>query len=323
MRTVLHALTRQAHSAKTGGPNGLELIAALDLGSNSFHLIIAELEGGKLTVVERLRENVRLSEGLNSQGEFAAAATQRSLACLQQFADKLKSTNATIVRVAATSALRRVRDNGEFLAQAEQTLGHSIDVISGTEEARLIYGGVVQDMPGSDALRLVVDIGGGSTEIILGKGRNPLSLESINLGSVILTESHFVDGRISEAAFHHARADARAMLGTLEAVSLSGSGVDAIGASGTIRATDAAARELGIITSGDLTLASVEALIAYVLEFKSTAELSLTTLSERRSQIWPGGLAILVETMSELQIDRLRISDAALREGLLFEYVNQ
>ena len=307
----------------TGGAIAPELIAALDLGSNSFHLITAEFEAGKLTIVDRLRESVRLSEGLDSRGAFSAAAMQRALDCLQQFGDKLKRIGAMIVRAAGTSALRRVRDNGTFLAKAEQALGHSIDVITGTEEARLIYSGVVGGMPESDASRLVLDIGGGSTEVILGRDRNPVSLESINVGSVILTETHFVNGGISLTAFRSARADARARLRTLNALEIGTADVDTIGTSGTIRATAAVARELGFLTTDDLTLSCVEALIGHVLKFRNTAELSLTGLTERRSQVWPGGLAILVELMSILQIDRLRISDGALREGLLYEYVNR
>jgi len=296
-----------------------EVIAAVDLGSNSFHMIVAELRHGQLTVIDRLRETVRLSEGLTRNGDLSPAARTRALECLSRFGERLHGMKAANVRAAGTSALRRARDSRTFLDEAQQALGHPIEVISGIEEARLIYAGVTHSMPATDGLRLVLDIGGGSTELILGEGRVPHALESLQMGCVVMTESHFVDGVISEKAFASARVAARLKLRPIKAYFRNSLDVESTGTSGTIRACEAVARELGIIQSNDLTPGVVETLIARVLEFDRIVDIQLPGLSDRRAQVWPGGLAILIEVLETLRVERLQVSDGALREGLLYE----
>lgn len=300
-----------------------EVIAAVDLGSNSFHMIVGELRHGQLSIIDRLRETVRLSEGLSQQGELAESAKNRAIECLSRFGERLRDMHAASVRAAGTSALRRARDSEKFMADAEAALGQSIEVISGIEEARLIYNGVTHSLPPNEGSRLVLDIGGGSTELILGQGTKPNALESLDLGCVAMSERFFAQGRISKRAFDKARTAASLELRPVKAFFRDTADVEAIGTSGTIIATEAVARELDIIDTNELTPDAVESLIQKVIECEDVRRLSMPGLSERRAQVWPGGLAILVELLSVLRIDRLRISDGALREGLLYDHLGR
>jgi exopolyphosphatase/guanosine-5'-triphosphate,3'-diphosphate pyrophosphatase len=300
-----------------------EVIAAVDLGSNSFHMIVGELRHGQLIIIDRIRETVRLAEGLTDAGDLSADARARALDCLARFGERLRDMHAASVRAAGTSTIRRAREDTEFMTDAEAALGHPIEVISGLEEARLIYKGVTQSLPGSDGLRLVMDIGGGSTELILGHGPKPRALESVHLGCVTLTERFFPDGRITREAFDKARVAARLELRPVKAFFRGVDGVESIGTSGTIRATERVASELGYIDGHGLTPAAVERLIDRVLGFDTIGELSLRSLSERRAQVWPGGLSILVELLEVLRVNHLQVSDGALREGLLYDLLGR
>ena len=300
-----------------------EVLAAVDLGSNSFHMIVGELRHGQLAIIDRLKETVRLSEGLKGRGNLTDAARGRALECLGRFGQRLRDMHASTVRTAGTSALRRASDSGDFRKEAEQALGHPIEVISGIEEARLIYKGVQHSMPPTEGFRLVLDIGGGSTELILGQGEKPKALESLNMGCVVMTESHFGDGKLSRKNFDAARLAARLKLRPVKAFFRDTTDIEAVGTSGTILSSEAVAREVGAIESNDLTPAAVEALIDQVIEFGDVRELNMRGLSERRAQVWPGGLAILVELIEVLRIDDLRVSDGALREGLLYDHIGR
>lgn len=304
-------------------PSKAEVLAAVDLGSNSFHMVVGELRHGQLTIIDRLKETVRLSEGLKDKGTITGAARQRALDCLSRFGERLRDMHASSVRTAGTSALRRASDSGDFRQAAEQALGHPIEVISGIEEARLIFAGVTHSMPPSDGFRLVLDIGGGSTELILGQNDKPTALESLNMGCVLMTERFFDGGRISRENMGQARLAARLKLRPVKAFFRGASGIEAVGTSGTILSAATVAAQLGITESNDLTPAALESLIDKVLEFESIADLSLSGLSESRSQVWPGGLAILVELMEVLRIEHLKVSDGALREGLLYDQLGR
>jgi exopolyphosphatase/guanosine-5'-triphosphate,3'-diphosphate pyrophosphatase len=300
-----------------------EVIAAVDLGSNSFHMIVGELRHGQLLIIDRIRETVRLSEGLKDNGPLGLAARARALDCLSRFGERLRDMHASSVRTAGTSALRRASDSQDFLVDAEKALGHPIEVISGIEEARLIYVGVSHSLPPNTGLRLVLDIGGGSTELILGEGIHTKALQSLQMGCVNVTEKYFPDGAINAENFAAARVAARLKLRPVKAHFRGIPDVEAIGTSGTILATEVAARELDVIESGELTPAAVEALIDRVLQFGNIADLSFPGLTERRVQVWPGGLAILVELLEVLRIEKLRVSDGALREGLLYDLLGR
>jgi exopolyphosphatase/guanosine-5'-triphosphate,3'-diphosphate pyrophosphatase len=299
------------------------VIAAVDLGSNSFHMIVGELRHGQLLIIDRLKETVRLSEGLKENGELTRAATKRALQCLSRFGERLRDMQASTVRAAGTSTLRRAKDSQAFRKEAEQALGHPIEVISGIEEARLIYSGVMHSLPPNDGLRLVMDIGGGSTELILGEAAKPKALESLHLGCVAMSEKFFRKGRISKRNFENARLAARLEIAPIQAFFRDSPDIEAIGTSGTILATAAVARELGLVESNDLTLAVVEQIIDRVLQFDNTAKVSLPGLQPPRAQVWPGGLAILAELLQALDVDTLRTSDGALREGLLYDHLGR
>lgn len=286
-------------------------------------MIVGELRHGQLAIIDRIKETVRLSEGLDAQQSLAPAARQRALDCLSRFGQRLQDMHASSVRTAGTSALRRAIDSSAFREEAERALGHPIEVISGIEEARLIFKGVTQSLPPYSGVRLVLDIGGGSTELILGQGQDPLALESLNMGCVQVTEKYFDGGRIERRFFDDARLAARLKLRPVKAFFRDTTDREAIGTSGTIISTEAVARETGIIESNDLTPDAVEQLIGRVLQCNHVSELSLPGLSAQRAQVWPGGLAILVELLEVLRIDRLRISDGALREGLLYDHIGR
>lgn len=286
-------------------------------------MIVGEMRHGQLTIIDRLRETVRLAEGLSDDGELSSDARRRALDCLSQFGERLHTMHAASVRAAGTSTIRRAREDSTFMAEAEAALGHPIDVISGIEEARLIYAGVTHSLPPNPGLRLVVDIGGGSTEVILGQGPKPRALESLHMGCVSMTEKYFPDGCVTRQRLDKARVAARLELRPVKAFFRDAGDIEAIGTSGTIISTERVSRMVGIQESGELTLATVESLIDQVADFGSIENLSMSGLSVRRAQVWPGGLAILAELIAALRIDALRVSDGALREGLLYDLLGR
>jgi len=286
-------------------------------------MIVGELRHGQLIIIDRIRETVRLAEGLSDSGDLSPVARARAVDCLSRFGERLRDMRAASVRAAGTSTIRRAREDTGFMAEAESALGHPIEVISGLEEARLIYNGVTHSLPPHDGLRLVLDIGGGSTELILGQGAEPRALESVHLGCVSMTERFFGDGSITKRAFEKARVAARLELRPVKAFFRGTEQIESIGTSGTIRSTEQVASELGIIDSHSLTPGALEKLIARVTDCEFIDNLSLPGLSERRAQVWPGGLAILAELMSVLRVAELKVSDGALREGLLYDLLGR
>jgi exopolyphosphatase/guanosine-5'-triphosphate,3'-diphosphate pyrophosphatase len=299
-----------------------EVIAAVDLGSNSFHMIVGELRHGQLTIIDRIKETVRLAEGLSDSGDLSPDARARALHCLSLFGERLRDMHAGGVRAAGTSTIRRAREDTGFMSEAEEALGHPIEVISGIEEARLIYKGVTHSLPPNEGLRLVMDIGGGSTELILGQGPNPRALESLHLGCVRMTERFFPGGVITREAFEAARVTARLELRPVKAFFRGSGDIEAIGTSGTIISTERVANAIGIVER-DLNFEALGELIERVIEAGSVDALQMPGLSERRAQVWPGGLSILVELVSVLRIDKLKVSDGALREGLLYDLLGR
>ena len=299
-----------------------EIIAAVDLGSNSFHMIVGELRHGQLAIIDRIKETVRLAEGLSSSGDLSTDARERALDCLSRFGERLRDMQAGSVRAAGTSTIRRAREDTSFMSEAEARLGHPIEVISGIEEARLVYTGVTHSLPPTDGMRLVTDIGGGSTEVILGEGITPTALESLHMGCVSMTERFFPDGKLTRGRFNRARMAARLELRPVKAFFRGATGIEAIGTSGTILSAEAVAGQLGLAETG-ITLGTVEALIDQVLSFGTVDQLSLKGLSDKRAQVWPGGLSILAELFSALRIDEMHVSDGAVREGLLYDLLGR
>jgi exopolyphosphatase/guanosine-5'-triphosphate,3'-diphosphate pyrophosphatase len=301
-------------------PTGV--MAAVDLGSNSFHMVVARGSHGQPLIVDRLREMVRLASGLNQHGYLDSASQERALACLRRFGQRLRDMRAHQVRVVGTNTLRRARNADAFLAAAEEALGHPVELISGIEEARLIYLGVAHYSDTTDGKNLVVDIGGGSTELIIGEGYDPKYLESLSIGCVGLSHDYFDDGRLSQKRFDKARLAARLELRPVAAAFTRRGWTRSFGSSGTIRTAGDVARELGLVESG-VTVAAVEAIIEQMIDTRNLEDLKLPGLSDDRAPVFAGGVAILVEVMRSLKIERMEVSTGALREGLLHDMLGR
>ena len=297
-------------------------MAAVDLGSNSFHMVVARNQDGEPSIVDRLREMVRLASGLDDQGLLDEPSQERALACLRRFGQRLRDMRAHQVRVVGTNTLRRARNADAFLAKAEEALGHPVEVISGIEEARLIYLGVSHHTDSADGSTLVIDIGGGSTEIIVGEGYEPKHLESLYVGCVGVSREHFPDGKLSAKRFERARLAVRLELRPVAAMFRRRGWKRAIGSSGTVRAARDVAHELKLPDNG-VTPAAVEAIIEELIKARRVEDLNLPGLGADRAPVFAGGMAILAEIMSSLRIDRLDISGGALREGLLYDMLGR
>ncbi len=299
-----------------------EIIAAVDLGSNSFHMVVARHILGQLTIIDRLRETVRLASGLDEHGRLSREIMDRALACLERFGQRLRDMNAESVRVVGTNTFRQARRKGAFLDRAREALGHPIEIIAGIEEARLIYLGVAHSSPGESGNRLVVDIGGGSTELIIGEGMQTKQLESLYMGCVTMSRKFFDDGEINEKRMKRARMAARIELEPIAERYKATGWEQALGSSGTIRALADVARACGS-TDGSITLQHLENAIEQALRAGHVSKLRLPGLDEDRMPVFAGGLAILTEVLYSLEIRSMRAADGALREGLLYDLLGR
>ena len=269
-----------------------DVIAAVDLGSNSFHMVVARRADGDVAILDRIREMVRLGAGLDERGRIRPEAEARALACLGRFAERLAALEAGQVRAVGTNTLRRARQSRGFLRRAGAALGHPIEVISGVEEARLIYLGAAHSLPAQPGRRLVVDIGGGSTELIIGEGYDALRLESLYMGCVSVSEAHFPDGRVSEKCFRDARLFARQELAPIQEFFRRAGWEHAIGTSGTIRATARVLQGLGG-GAGEVTAEGLEVLQDRLIQAGRMDQHGLEGLGGERAPGSPGGMAIL------------------------------
>jgi exopolyphosphatase / guanosine-5'-triphosphate,3'-diphosphate pyrophosphatase len=299
-----------------------EVLAAVDLGSNSFHMVVARHAHGQVTIVDRLREMVRLAAGLDEQGRLSKDATDRALAALQRFGQRLRDMRAESVRVVGTNTLRKARRKAGFLERAREILGHPIEIISGIEEARLIYAGVTQTMPLEPGRRLVVDIGGGSTECIIGEGYEPRVLESLYMGCVALSLEHFPDGRIAEKRFARAVVACEVELEPIQLQFRALGWQHVAGSSGSVRAVGEALRELQPGLQA-ITREGMAALVDRLVSAGNVRAAGLTSITDERWPVFPGGLAILSAVFNSLGIDSMQVADGALREGLLYDMVGR
>src|SRR6202046_3046181 len=299
-----------------------DVLAAVDLGSNSFHMVVARYSHGQLVILDRLREMVRLAACMGNSGRRDDTATDRALRCLERFGQRLRAMNADSVRVVGTNALRRAKRKRWFLERARAALGHPIEIISGLEEARLIYSGVAHTSPMSPDKRLVVDIGGGSTEGVIGEGFNPLLLESLSVGCVGLPPSYFDDGRISEKRFERARTAVRLELEPISEAYRKLGWLQAFGSSGTVRVIGDVIRRLNP-DSPRITLDNLRALAERVVAAGHVDDLDLEDVDAERAPIFPAGLAILLEIVENFGIDRVREAEGAMREGLLYDLMGR
>ena len=298
------------------------ILAALDLGSNSFRLQIARVENDQLYMLDGLREPVRLAAGLGEDRCLDQAAQQRALACLQRFGERLRGLPQEAVRAVGTNSLRVAKNAPEFLQNAEAALGFPIDVIAGIEEARLIYLGVAHGLPQSDANRLVMDIGGGSTEFIVGNGLNPLKLESLYMGCVSYSLRYFPEGKIGKSNLKQAELAARIELQTIATEFSSAHWSGALGSSGTVKAVAEILEWNGFSRSG-ITLDALERLRAHLLKAGDTHKLDLQGLRADRLPVLPGGFAIMYAAFCELGIEQMQPALGALREGVLYDLLGR
>ena len=292
-------------------------LAAIDMGSNSFRLEIAQVIDNKYRRIEYLKETVRLGAGLDKQGLLSEEAVLRGLTCLARFADRLKGYESWQIRAVATQTLREARNRDAFLARAQAVLGFPIEVISGREEARLIYAGVARLQP-SNQTRLVIDIGGRSTEMILGKARKPIRAESFQIGSVSLSMKYFGDGRFSEAAFRAAQVAAGAELEEALEPFAAKHWKEAMGSSGTMGAVSQVLAA-NHITDGRVTPDALRWLMDQCLRAGRVDKLALAGMKEDRRAVIAGGLSILYTVAMHFGIDSLMPARGALRQGVVFD----
>ena len=286
------------------------LIAALDLGSNSFHMVLAKADHGEIRILERLGEKVQLAAGIGEDRLLNEEAMQRGLDCLRRFAQLINGMPPGSVRVVGTNALREARNRNEFTRRAEEILGHPVEVISGREEARLIYLGVSHTLPDTTGRRLVADIGGGSTEFIIGQRFESQLRESLQMGCVSYTQRYFKDGKITPARYAQAYTSARLELMGIEN-SLRRLGWDeALGASGTIRAV-CLAIQAGGHGNGEINPDGLAWLKRKVLKLGDVDKLDLDGIKPDRRPIFPAGLAIVEALFDALELQRLTHSEGA------------
>ena len=298
------------------------LLAAIDLGSNSFHMMLARLTQGELKPIDVMSEKVQLAAGLDANKELTPAAQQRGLECLSRFAQRIVSLPRSSVRIVGTNALREAKNAHVFMEQAEKILGTPLEIISGREEARLIYLGVSHTLADDHGKRLVIDIGGGSTEFIIGERFEPQELESLHMGCVSFTKRFFPDGVINETRFNQAKTAAMQELLAIRGRYAELGWRNSVGSSGTIKAVRNALVSNGLSDEA-ITAQGLKKLEEKLLEFSSVDDIDLVDVKPERRAVLPAGIAILSGIFESLKIDKMEYSHGALREGLLYDTIGR
>jgi len=280
------------------------------------------VENDQLYMLDSLREPVRLAAGLTGDKRLTKEAQQRALACLQRFGERLRGLPPNAVRAVGTNSLRVAKNAAEFLHQAEAALGFPIEVIAGREEARLIYLGVAQGLPQADTRRMVMDIGGGSTEFIIGRGLEPLRLESLYMGCVSYTQRFFPDGRITKGNLKQAELAARNELQTIVSEFSDGHWDSALGSSGTARVLCDILEQNGLSESG-ITREGLEQLRTLLLKAGDAEKLGVAGLKPDRVPVLAGGFSIMYAAFCELGVAHMQPALGALREGVLYDLLGR
>ena len=320
--------------------NPTDLVAAVDLGSNSFRMLVAQAvntpSGTQLRPIDTLRESVRLAAGLTENKLLGNDAYQRGLIAIRRFGERIRGFNPANVRAVATNTLRVAKNSQQFIEDAQAALGFSIEVIAGVEEARLIYIGAAHEVPAVQGNRLVVDIGGGSTEFIIGKGYEPKLMESLYIGCVSHSIHFFPKGNIDSHAFKEAELDARREIQVISGAYLKSGWKQVIGSSGTARALAELISQndfngqgdgltMGRVSGGSglITRDGLRALKKHLLKYEHVSQVQLLGLKDDRRTVWPGGLAIMLAVFDELGIESMEVTDAALRVGVLYDLLGR
>jgi exopolyphosphatase/guanosine-5'-triphosphate,3'-diphosphate pyrophosphatase len=310
------------HTARLPLQDG-DLLAAVDLGSNSFHMVVARYVLGQLRVVDRLKDTVRLAEGLDAKGGLDPAVRDRALECLARFGQRLRDIPPQRVRAIATNTVRRLAVPQAFLMPAESALGRAIEVVAGREEARLIYLGVAHAQPPRPGdLRLVIDIGGGSTECIIGSGYEAIERESVQLGCVATTRRFFGDGRLSPERWQEALAEVAAQFQQFASAYRALGWQEELGTSGTIKAIGEICAEMKL-TKGAVSAEALPVVRDRVLQASRIEDIDLPGLSEGRRPVIAGGLLVLEAAFDALGLTRMPVSKAAMREGALYDMLDR
>ncbi len=293
-------------------------VAGVDLGSNSFHMVVVRREeDGKIQVLDKLREPVRLAAGLTKKGELTLDAQKRGWAALEKMGERLREFPRHAVRAVGTNTLRQAKNGNEFLMRGQELLGHRIEVIAGPEEARLIFVGVAHS-DFAEGRRLVIDIGGGSTEFIIGEGFEPNEKHSLYMGCVSFSQRFFGEDKITKTAFEEAELAAANELRSIRESFRKLGWQSAWGASGTIRAVDEISRANGW-SAEKFGLEQLERMRDELIGQHRISKLDLKGLEPDRAPVFPGGLAVLMAAFRSLAIDEMTSASGALREGLAFE----
>jgi len=299
-----------------------QTLAAVDLGSNSFHLQIARVVDHQLYPVDSLKETVRLGAGVTPDRKIDAKTAERAFNVLRLFAERLRGLPKESVRVVGTNALRVAKNADAFVKEAEAILGYPIEVIAGREEARLIYLGVAQSLPPSQHDRLVVDIGGGSTEFIIGHRLKPKVLDSLYMGCVTYSERYFPDGAMDKRSFKEAQLAAAKELEQITTKFRKEGWKDSIGSSGTAKALAIILQENGQTTDG-ISREGLEWLRDKAIKAGGVKSLNLPGVKGDRVPVLPGGLAIMLTVFELLEIRHMSVADTALRDGVLYDLLGR
>lgn len=317
-----------------------DLVAAVDLGSNSLRLLVAQVvntpSGTQLRPIDTLRETVRLAAGLTDNKILGNDAYQRGLITIRRFGERIRGFNPANVRAVATNTLRVAKNAAQFVSDAEKALGFPIEIIAGVEEARLIYIGAAHEVQAAQGNRLVIDIGGGSTEFIIGKGYEPKLMESLYIGCVSHSLRFFPKGSIDAHSFKEAELAARREILVISGAYLKSGWNQVIGSSGTARALAELIADNNFSGHGDgLTMGRVNGasgiitrdglknLKKHLLKYEHVNQVELVGLKEDRRAVWPGGLAIMLAAFDELKIESMEVTDAALRLGVLYDLLGR
>tara|TARA_R100000687_G_scaffold83699_2_gene89227 strand:+ start:12899 stop:14446 length:1548 start_codon:yes stop_codon:yes gene_type:complete len=293
-----------------------DIYAVIDLGSNSFHMLMVKVVGGSVQVIGRVKRKVRLAAGLNDNLVLSRKAMKRGWECLALFAERLQDIPAANIRIVGTATLRLAQNVKTFLKEAEVILGQKVRVISGADEARIIYLGVAHTS-NCDSNRLVIDIGGASTEVVVGRGYAPELLASLNMGCVTYLERYFGDGELSEDNFNQAIDAAVLQVQTISNDFLAKGWQIAVGASGTVQAIQE------ILVAEVITLRKLEDIMQQAMACGPIMQLNIIGLAQERKQVFSSGLAILIALFRVLHIDGMTLSGGALREGVLYSMLPQ
>jgi len=299
-----------------------DTLAAVDLGSNSFHLEIGRVVDGQIYPLDALREVVRLGAGLTAEKRIDRARQALALEALARFAERLRGFPRPAVRAVGTNALRVAKNSPQFLREARAALGFPIEVISGREEARLIYMGVAHALPSAQHRRLVVDVGGGSTEFVIGTGLEPQLMESTYMGCVSYSLKYFPEGKIDKPRMKAAELAAQQEIASLKHQYKDTGWDEAVGSSGTARSIENILRENELAEEG-ITREGLEKLRSLLIKSERADPDRIAGLRANRAPVLPGGVAILGAVLDELDISKMRVSDGALRHGVLYDLLGR